>query len=158
MGVILGVIQVKPSSFKLLPRYGGYSGILLSWLSHSSSCFPVMGVILLQASSFGPVSMLLPRYGGYSTQIPWESGLFIVASPLWGLFHKIAHLGCLVYSCFPVMGVIPKQTENLENNQRLLPRYGGYSTVCGCSSPLESSCFPVMGVILSLLILVIFLL
>ena len=93
---------------------------------------------------------LLPRYGGYSILNGEDRQDHRVASPLWGLFCNGLKNPVTPFSCFPVMGVIPRVPPKnyqlslvasplwglfrLEAHgdawlKKLLPRYGGYSKV-----------------------------
>ena len=85
-----------------------------------------MGVILVQILNFVQKMWLFPRCGGYSD----------------GFYSYFKSLG----GCFPVTGVIPKQTGSFRHSASCFPVTGVIPTQTQTGTQTDG-CFPVTGVI-----------
>ena len=116
--------------------------------SSSISCFPIMGVILKKLFTLRQMYRLFPRYGGYSHLygINFHQNQLFPRYGGYSKFTKIAYHLCV--SCFPVMGVIPKNLFTCADTKRLFPPVMGVILHIQNKYFTKMSCFPVMGVIL----------
>ena len=78
-----------------------------------------MGVISSYSYLCYNTFRLLPRYGGYSNIVPKLLAYLTVVSPLWGLFQEENNELKARVSCFPVMGVILNEHNNLTRLEKL---------------------------------------